>query len=116
MGNYDEVEFTFVPGARKNSLVLYLPEEQQLYHKNTTGKCYQAYVCQVPQCSIRAYMLSNGKCMRLKNTAHMHRPQEDHKYRNFVVNLMKKEVFENPNLTVRQCFDIVLARCGISHG
>lgn len=108
---YVEIQHEFVDGKRKNTKVLYLPTEKQLYHKNTTSKKLgTAYVCQEHDCKAHAYIREDGKCYQHIDTIHHHGFSDEKQERTSAISEMKSRAKNERTTPVRVIFDDVMSR------
>lgn len=106
---FAEVQYEYVPGKRKNSLVLFVPSEKQVYHRNTESKIGRAYVCQDAKCSARVYMKDN-RCYKLAENEHLHGEVGDLCMKTAIIDEMKRKTVECNNMSVRDIYNDVMSR------
>lgn len=107
-----EIHYKFVPGKRKDSQVLFVLGENQMYHRNTQCKIGRAYVCCEKNCSARVYMY-DSRCFKFMQSSHNHLQGEgdtdDLCVRLAIIDEMKRQVIEQKGLSVKEVYEYVMA-------
>lgn len=104
-----EFTYEFVPGYRKNSKLLYVKEEKQLYYFNVKVKDSYSYTCYLKNCNRRVH-IRDGKCFAVSKL-HNHSNQAGLYTDLRALNEMKRMAGNIDNrLKVREIFDTVKAR------
>lgn len=67
-----DFEYTLIPGLRKGSNLVWVPEEKCLYYKNAYSKItsIESCKCYKPKCSARLYIRKNGTAYRHSSVQH----------------------------------------------
>lgn len=68
-----DLEWQMIKGLKKNSNLLWTPEEQYLYYANSYSQKTKitAYTCIIPQCRARVYVREDGTAYRLRSVPHL---------------------------------------------
>lgn len=108
--NCNLIEFKIVPGIRKNSKLLHIPSENQIYKYKYEKNLTKYYVCYVKNCPVNVAVDFNNEqfCRKTSNIkAHNHHSQEDFIKKLKLINEIKSNC-ENVSLkrsNVREVFD-----------
>ncbi|XP_055856126.1 uncharacterized protein LOC129919292 [Episyrphus balteatus] len=102
------VRFEFTAGYRRNSVLIYLIDEKQLFTKKYAHNHMDRYTCYTKSC--KASLLFDtylNKIVKLYHTFHLHPDQSDVYKKMKVLNEMKDYCLTNDgvNLTTKQIFD-----------
>ncbi|XP_055921214.1 uncharacterized protein LOC129952582 isoform X1 [Eupeodes corollae] len=102
------VRFEFTAGYRRNSVLIYLVDEKQLFTKKYSHNHMDRYTCYTKSC--KASLLFDtylNKIVKLYHTFHLHPDQSDVYKKMKVLNEMKDYCLTNDgsNLTTKQIFD-----------
>ena len=89
-----------MPGIRKNSKLLLIKTENQLYKTRSASANHVRYVCYIKECQVSVIILkSNNECKKLNNKEHNHERQDE-----FI------EKLELMNSIKTQCSNVSLKR------
>lgn len=92
------VTFEIIGGKRRNSKLLYIFSQEQLYIKKSESKGKKYYVCYVQDCKSRV-ILANDECVHSAGFAdHNHGSQKELYEELKVLNGIKKECLDSGNL------------------
>lgn len=70
------VDYEIISGKRRNSKLVYVISEQQLYIRKTKYKTKQFYVCYAKDCKSRVY-IQNDQCYKSADGEHNHADQKE---------------------------------------
>lgn len=75
---YEYIDFEKVVCQRIHSILVFSKTEQQFYKYNTKSPLGDSYLCTNETCSVRLYVVTGNKCIRLKNChGHEHENKTD---------------------------------------
>lgn len=104
------VTYEIMPGYRYNSSVLFCPEEQQFYLRNSTSKIGIGYTCYVKECKCRMHVRDNI-CYVANTFSHDHGDKTEMYYNLCALNEMKRILRSVENRSSpKQVFDDVMTR------
>lgn len=105
-----QVSYEIMPGFRFNSSLLFCPDEQQFYVRNSTSKIGIGYTCYVGGCKCRMHVRDN-KCYTGNTFVHDHGDKTEMYYNLCALNEMKRILRSVDNrCTPKQVFDDVMTR------
>lgn len=105
-----EVSYEIMPGFRYSSSLLFCPDEQQFYVRNTSSKVGTGYTCYVKECLCRMHV-RDGKCYIGNTFSHDHSDQTEMYYNLSALNEMKRILRSIDNRrTPKEVFDDVMSR------
>lgn len=115
----EEVNFEYIAGVRKNSVLVYIPSEKQIYaFKSTrlnkrTGTSIKSYECYEKNCNVRVDVIeSTETCLRrLKNEAHSNHGDQESRMKEFKLRNAIKEEVAKPNLQVNKVRTVFNNEC-----
>lgn len=95
------LEYQFVEGKRKNSKLLYLYSDKQLFAMKDKYLCKVNYQCMEKECNNRVSILPDGKCVRPKKyEVHNHGTVEKLFEKLNIMEKLKEDCSQPKNLTV----------------
>lgn len=72
------LQYEFICGYRKNSQILLLTEERQIFKRKSVHKQHTRYVCYIDSCNVSVAVNKDGACEQLSlEFHHTHAPPED---------------------------------------
>lgn len=104
-------DFKFTPGERRDSLLLWVPSENQIYKKNTKSKIGTSYLCYENDCSVRVYF-NNNECFKLnsQDENHNHGSNENLILRFVVLNEIKENIKVSKDAQLRDVYTKVVTK------
>lgn len=106
--NSNDLIYKFVPGLRKNSNLLFVESENELYKLKDKSAKYDRYVCYQKECHVSVSIdVITKKCQKLNKKSHEHGSQEEFIKKLELINNIKLKC-ENVNLkrhATREVFD-----------
>lgn len=105
-----QVSYEIMPGYRYSSSVLFCPDENQFYIRNSSSKIGVGYTCYVDSCKCRVHV-RDGKCYFGNTLSHDHGDKSEMYYNLCALNEMKRTLRCVDNRrSPKEVFDDAMAR------
>lgn len=86
------MDFEIICGKRRNSELIYIPEQKMIYAIKSVYKGVSKYECRQKSCKARINLLPDGKCVLAKKYVQHNHEHEEEAYRELkALNNIKKD-------------------------
>lgn len=109
--NNVDIPYEFIVGNRTDGKVLYLPNEEQLFLKNTNYGDYERYLCRVKNCNRSvSYHIPTKKIVIKSITEHNHGSRYDEYQKILVETKIKEAVAKLPNVDLQSIYNDIVSK------